>query len=134
MYLVDTSVWIDFLRGSETQAVNFLTEALKRSVPVAITGIIYQEILQGSNLELEFKRLEKYFSTQLFLSPQDEIKTYKLAAKIYFDCRQQGVTIRSTLDCLIAQIAMEHNSILLHSDRDFERIAEIYPKLKHSTG
>ena len=54
----------------------------------------------------------------------------KPAARLYFDCRRAGVTLRSSVDCTIAQIALEHGAALLHNDRDFERIAKIVPQLK----
>ncbi len=51
-------------------------------------------------------------------------------ASLYARCRRAGVTPRSTIDCLLAQIAIEHNLLLLHSDRDFPRIAAVVPELK----
>jgi len=56
--------------------------------------------------------------------------SYANAARIYFDCRRKGVAIRSTLDCLIAEIAMEHNLILLHDDVDFCHMATVITDLK----
>jgi predicted nucleic acid-binding protein len=52
------------------------------------------------------------------------------AARIYFDLRQQGLTVRSTLDCCIAVVALQHDLTLLHNDQDYERIASVRP-LKH---
>ena len=52
------------------------------------------------------------------------------AARIYFDLKQMGRTIRSTLDCCIAQLCLEHEAMLLHNDRDFDAIATVRP-LKH---
>jgi hypothetical protein len=48
---------------------------------------------------------------------------------MYFDCRRAGVTIRSATDCLIARIAIEHGLLLLHDDRDFDKMAEVVPDL-----
>jgi hypothetical protein len=53
------------------------------------------------------------------------VKTYEDAARIYFYCRKKGITIRSTIDCLIAQIALDQNLLLLHNDKDFDAIAPI---------
>jgi len=57
-------------------------------------------------------------------TPKHEKNSYSQAAHIYFTCRRHGITIRSTIDCIIAQLAIEHDLILLHSDRDFEQIAK----------
>jgi predicted nucleic acid-binding protein len=130
MYLVDTSVWINYLRGRPSRSVHSLTQILQARVPFGITGVIYQEILQGSASEADFNKLREYFSSQRFFHPRDVLGTYESAAHLYFSCRQKGVTIRSTLDCLIAQIAVEHDLILLHADRDYEKIQSIQPALK----
>ena len=65
-----------------------------------------------------------------FYHPKDPTDTYAQAAYLYFSCRRKGITIRSTIDCLIAQTAIDNDLILLHSDKDFERIAAVVPNLK----
>lgn len=127
MFLVDTSVWIDFFRGRSTRAVETLESIFDRDLAYGITGVIYQEVLQGASSPGDFKKLAEYFSTQRVFKPVDEIKTYEKAAKLYFNCRQEGITIRSTIDCLIAQVAIEHKLTLVHSDKDYERIASLAP-------
>jgi hypothetical protein len=57
----------------------------------------------------------------------DPVESFAQAAKIYFQCRRKGITVRSTIDCLIAQTAIEHNLLLLHDDRDYEGIASVIP-------
>src|SRR6184192_1143509 len=106
MVLVDTSVWIDFLKGASNKAVERLKNFLSANSPVGITSMIYQEILQGADSEQRLTQFEDYFGSQHFYHPRDPIKSYGEAAQIYFHCRRQGVTIRSTVDCLIAQIAI----------------------------
>jgi predicted nucleic acid-binding protein len=88
------------------------------------------EILQGARDQKSFDRLRNYFSSQQFFRTQDPEKTYSGAASIYLNCRKSGVTVRSVVDCLIAQYAMEQDLILLHHDRDFAQIASVFPKLK----
>ena len=56
--------------------------------------------------------------------------SHREAAHIYFSCRRKGITIRSTIDCLIAQISIEHDLILLHNDKDFTHMAAVIPQLK----
>ena len=132
MYLVDTSVWIDFLRGSSTEVVETLKTLLRNRVPLGITAMIYQGLLQGAASEADFKRFRQYFGSQRFYHPLDAVASYLAAARIYFVCRRQGITVRSTIDCLIARIAIEHELILLESDRDFEGIAQALPQLRRA--
>lgn len=127
MILVDTSVLIDFFTGSGTEERQKFGEVLKRRIPFGINSHIMQEILQGAASEKEFELLKKYLSTQRFYHPKDPVESYVNAAKIYMECRKQGITIRSTIDCLIAQTAIEHDLVLLHRDNDFRLMSRIIP-------
>lgn len=130
MYLVDTSVWIDYFRNKHNSAVQQFINILDKKLAFGITSLIYQELLQGAATSHDVEQLIRYLDTQRFFHPMNNIISYQSAARIYFDCRQRGITIRSTIDCLIAQIAIEHDLILLHNDNDFIRINKIYPALK----
>jgi len=130
MFLVDTSVWISLFREHETPAVCYFRNLIEQRVPYGITGVIYQELLQGAKERRDFARLRRHLQTQKFYHPQDALKTHEEAARIYFECRRKGVTIRSTIDCLIARIALEHDLVLLHDDADFERMAGVVEGLK----
>ncbi len=125
MILVDTSVLIDLFKGNENKAVQQLRQIIQRQLPFGIASVIYQEILQGAKTEKEFTILNEYLSTQTFYHPKDPISSYANAADIFYSCRKKGITIRSTIDCLIAQIAMEHDLLLLHNDKDFTSMAPI---------
>ncbi len=125
MILVDTSVLIDFFRGNKNDVVDVFRLILHDGFPFGITSVIFQEVLQGAKDEEEFSVLQKYLSTQRFYHPLDPVSTYQNAARIYFDCRKKGITVRSTIDCLIAQIALENNLYLLYNDRDFDAIATV---------
>lgn len=127
MYLVDTSVWIDFLQGRNGQHVEFLESLFDNPLAVWISEAIYMEILQGARDQTAFERLRRYFSSQRFYDFADSRQAHETAAQIYQDCRRRGVTIRSTLDCLIAQCAIEHNLVLLHHDRDFLNMGLVMP-------
>lgn len=131
MYLVDTSVWISYILGGNARQISFLDELLKNPLAVGLTDLIYMEILQGAKDQSSFDQLRRYFWGQQFYRFTDPEHSHASAAQIYFDCRQQGVTVRSTLDCLIAQCAIEHELILLHHDRDFKQMATIVPPLQH---
>jgi predicted nucleic acid-binding protein len=70
----------------------------------------------------------RYLGSQHFYHPRDPIESYREAALIYFR-RRAGITIRSSVDCLIARVAIEHDLLLLHDDRDFEAMARVVPEL-----
>jgi len=127
--LVDSSVWIDLLRDVQTAQTLALRELLPRR-EAALTAVIYQEILQGAATPERFTKLKRYFRTLPFLNPAHPIETWEAAAELYMRCRQRGYTPRSPHDCLVARIALEHKTPLLHDDRDFEAIAEVEPRLK----
>ncbi len=129
MYLVDTSVWIDYINGKDAEHVNFLDALLQNPLAVGITDVIYMEILQGAEDERSFTRFYHYFSGQRFYHLQQGEKSYEQAARIYFDCRRRGITVRSTVDCLIAQCAIENNLVLLHHDRDFKQMGTVVHEL-----
>jgi predicted nucleic acid-binding protein len=130
MFLVDTSVWVDYLRGREAEPVEKLQGILDAGQPFGITSAIYQEILQGADSEAALDRLDAYFRTQVFYRPADPVASFAAAARLPARCRRAGVTVRSTIDCLIAQVAIEHDLLLLHRDRDFELMAGVLPELK----
>ncbi len=125
MVLVDTSVLIDLFKGNDNEAVRSFKEIIQHQVPFGITSIIYQEVLQGVRTKKEFDILNEYLSTQRFFNPKDQLASYASAAEIYYLCRKKGITIRSTIDCLIAQIALEHKLLLLHNDKDFTLMAPV---------
>ena len=130
MYLVDTSVWIDFLRGKATPRVRALRELLGGDQIVGVAPIILQEVLQGADSEQRFERWRRYFTGLCCYAPRDAVTTHVEAARMYQSCRRAGKTPRSSSDCLIARIAIEHALVLLHDDRDFNVIAETIPDLK----
>lgn len=130
MLLVDTSVWIDFLAPRATRAVTFFREQLDKRQPCALTELIYLEVLQGVREPATARKVATYLRGQLLLYPRHGLQTYEAAADLYRSCRAAGVTVHSTIDCLVAQIAIEYGATLLHNDRDYERIAQVEPRLK----
>ena len=125
MILVDTSILIDFFKGTKNDSVSCLMDVIKKQIPFGITSLIYQELLQGAKTKKEYTLLNEYLSCQKFFHPKDTVISYGKAAMIYFACRKKGITIRSTIDCLIAQIAIENNLFLLHNDKDFVQMAPV---------
>jgi predicted nucleic acid-binding protein len=130
MYLVDTSVWIDFLRGANAPHVERLATLLEGEEIVGTAPVILQEILQGADSQDRFNKWRSFFAELWCYLPTDPVATHVAAAQLYQTCRRQARTPRSSTDCLIAQIAIEHDLELVHNDRDFEAIASAIPSLK----
>jgi predicted nucleic acid-binding protein len=122
-------VWIDYLSGAETEAAGRFGEILNRGYAVGLTSVVYQEVVQGVSSRREFEQTSEYLDSQIFYHPRDTIGSYREAARMYFDCRRAGITIRSSADCLIARVAIEHELLLLHDDRNFEKMTEVVPEL-----
>ena len=127
MILVDTSVLIDFFKGFKTEGSRKFQTVLERGMPFGITSFIFQEVLQGTASEKEFSLLSKYLSTQRFYHLKDPVDSFANAARLYRECRKKGITLRSTIDCLIAETVLEHDLILLHHDTDFVAMAKVVP-------
>jgi predicted nucleic acid-binding protein len=127
MLLVDSSVWIDRSLGLETQGTRFVDERDGQE-EIAVTGIIYQEVLQGARSDRGFEALREMLSAMLLLEPR-ELSTYEIAAILYRRARKAGLTVRKPNDCLIAALALEHGALLVHNDRDFVALAQVEPSL-----
>jgi len=121
MILVDTSVWVDFLRGVNSRQHRILHSFIENEEDIAITEIILAEILQGIEEDKNYKKVKNYL-LEFPIQKQNGTETYLKAAQIYRDCRKKGKTVRKTIDCIIAAICMENDLTLLHKDSDFELI------------
>jgi predicted nucleic acid-binding protein len=122
MLLIDTSVWISVFRD-RTGQVRQALETLIDDREVFLTRFTQLELLQGSLNEKEWTLLSSYLETQDYVEQSGD--SWQAAAGIYYDLRRQGLTVRSPIDCCIAQAALEHNLLLIHNDRDFETIAQV---------
>ncbi|MCK5675345.1 MAG: PIN domain nuclease [Spirochaetales bacterium] len=129
MILIDTSVLIDYLKGKENTATEKFQEILDLSIPFGINSLIFQEVLQGARNEEEYKKLKEYLETLDFYELTKGRSSYEEAAYLNFLCRRVGITVRSTIDLLIAQTAIEHAVPLLHNDSDFNNIAKVIKTL-----
>ncbi len=130
MYLADTSAWIEYTRSKPRRVGVLLREFIENDVAVFVTGAIVQELLQGARDELQCRRLLNWLKPQRRIAPRNDFDTLAEAGQLYARCRWQGITPRSSNDCLIAQLAIEHDLILLHDDTDFEKIAQVEPRLR----
>lgn len=118
MILVDSSVWIDYFRGTCNEQTDIL-DTLLSSEPVGVGDLMLAEVLQGFASERDFNQAK-----QVLLSLQQvEIGGTELAvqaARNFRTLRLHGVTVRKTIDALIATRCIESDLLLLHSDRDFD--------------
>ena len=122
MILVDSSVWIDYFRSADTPQVALLDSCFGRS-PLAVGDLIAAEVLQGVHDEREFKWVKKTLDAFEHI----DLAGYELAVKAsdnYRSLRAMGITIRKTIDTLIATRCIEDGLTLLHADRDFLPFAQ----------
>ena len=130
MILVDTSVLINFFKGIKNHKVDKLRSTISNRIPYGICNLVYTELLQGARTEKEYELLQKYLCTQRFYELKNGLRSYEAAALNYFQCRKNGVTVRSTIDIIITQIAIENDLLLLHDDSDYSSIAKVITDLK----
>lgn len=122
MIVVDSSVWVDFFRGVTTPQTERLDDLLG-SQPLAVGDLILAEVLQGFSLERDFNQARRLFSAlDVITLGGEEIAVQ--AARNYRALRAQGVTIRKTIDTIIATRCIEDDLVLLYSDRDFDPFVE----------
>ena len=121
MTLVDSSVWVDFFRPSPGRGGAELRRMIEESEPFSLTGIVVAKVLQG--LRRDAGAIERFLAQWDLLEPTG-FETYRNAAAIYRAGRGKGIT-SSTIDTLIAAIALEHGASVFTLDRDFVRIARM---------
>ncbi len=122
MIVVDTSVWVDVINEVETPATARCVELLSDGAPVALTDVIFTEILQGFRKERDANEVEWHLRAFPVLR-LETLEDFGLAARLYREARRAGVTIRKTLDCLIAAPCVRERAPILHADDDFDRLA-----------
>jgi hypothetical protein len=118
MVIVDSSVWIDFLNRRHTPQTHWLSAS--RSIDtVGLTTLVLAEVLQGIRLDSRFRRAEHFFRTMPVVDSYDYLLAVQ-AASNFRTLRALGVTIRSTVDCLIATFCIKAGHQLLHCDSDYD--------------
>lgn len=118
MILVDSSVWIDYFKGLATPQAALLDRLLDTH-ELAIGDLNFTEVLQGCKVEREFKEVQRLLGALevVMLGGEDVIVP---AARNYRKLRQLGVTVRGTIDVMLATRCIVSGHQLLHSDRDFD--------------
>ncbi|MBT9609266.1 MAG: PIN domain nuclease [Aquabacterium sp.] len=122
MILVDSSVWIDFFRGTSTPQSERL-DALLSTEPLAVGDLILTEVLQGFSSERDFNQARRLLTSLDVITLGGEDIALQ-SARNYRALRAQGVTVRKTTDTVIATRCIEDDLPLLYSDRDFEPFVE----------
>jgi predicted nucleic acid-binding protein len=126
--LVDSSVWVDFFSSRPGPAGAELRRMIGEGDPLALTGVVVTEVLQG--LTRDAGRIEHFLGEWDMLEPKG-FETYRAAAAIYRTARGKGISLTTTIDTLIAAIALEHGASVFTLDHDFSRIALITGLVLH---
>lgn len=124
MIIVDTSAWIEFFRNGEPAVVRKVDRCLEKNL-VGVGDLIYCEIMQGIKAPAERKTV----STLLLSLPRYDMVGFTIAekgAENYRLLRTKGITIRKTIDVIIATFCVESGFLLVHYDRDFNHMAPVF--------
>ena len=123
MVIVDTTVWIEYLRGANTPETSWLDHELTRQ-PLAITDLILTEILQGIRDEASFADTRDEL-LNFYIFETGGVDVAIESALNYRELRSLGYTVRKTIDCLIATFCIVRGHELLHRDRDYDAFEEV---------
>lgn len=118
MLVVDTSVWVDYFNGVENPQTDFLNAILDKTL-ILIGDLILAEVLQGFRHDPDFEKVRRIlgkFMQESMVNPVLAVQS----ARNYRFLRQKGVTVRKTIDSLIATFCIENDHELLHNDSDFD--------------
>ncbi|MFW5783850.1 MAG: PIN domain-containing protein [Spirochaetota bacterium] len=126
MYLVDTSAWILHFTSGDPFDLRSICEPDDRVLCLPV----YQELLQGVREEERFRKLRDALRAARFVEAPLRMNLYDEAVDLYRLARRSGITVRSSVDCLIAACAIRHNLTVLHSDRDYPALAGV-SRLEH---
>jgi predicted nucleic acid-binding protein len=123
MVIVDTTVWVDYLKGASTPEVEWLDRENSRQ-RLGLLDLMACEVLQGLSTDEEAVRVLRHLRRfEIFQTGGIELAV--AAARNYRHLRSRGRTVRKTIDCLIATFCIEQNHALLHNDRDFDAFEEL---------
>lgn len=124
MVLVDTSAWIEYLRGTDSSYNIYIREGILAEDPLAWTEPILYELTAGARSPRRAADLRAL----LFRGPilaVDGLQDWEVASQLYRSARSRGLTVRSSTDCLIAAVALRTGIPVLARDRDFEALAQV---------
>jgi predicted nucleic acid-binding protein len=121
--IVDTTVWVDYLRGRRNPETEWLDREVGRE-EIGVADLILCEVLQGVRSEKDFGHARMVLG-EFALFPTGGRELAIAAARNYRTIREEGLTVRKTIDCLIATFCIMNGFALLHRDRDFDAFEEI---------
>ena len=124
MIAVDSSVWIDQLRGNLSSQTQWLGKHVRAGGVIAVTDIVYTEILRGARTDAEVAAIKLGIQRAEILR-LSEIADFEHAADLYRRARSAGKTVRNISDCMIAAVCIREGVPILHDDADFDRIADV---------
>jgi predicted nucleic acid-binding protein len=125
LIIPDTSVWIPFFGHGQGEQAQKLARLIDVEADVCVCGPTIMETLQGIRFNEQHHKIAGIL--QHFQLLEADQATFRHAAHIYRTCRAHGITVRSSLDCLIAATALQHDAYVLHHDRDFEAMGKHFP-------
>ncbi|MEW6085207.1 MAG: PIN domain nuclease [Chloroflexota bacterium] len=118
MLIVDTSVWVDYFNGIENPQTDYLHTNADR-IPILMGDLILAEVLQGLRNDSDFEKVRRTLGKFVQVNMVNTALAVQSARNFRF-LRQQGVTVRKTIDSLIATYCIEQSHQLLHNDSDFD--------------
>jgi predicted nucleic acid-binding protein len=123
LIVVDTTVWIDFFNGRNERYVERLAMMIQADVGIALTDVTLTEVLQGIRDEAQVRLFDDRL-TAFDVLRLESLDDFHRAAQLYRAARRHGVTIRRTIDCLIASVCIREQLPIMHNDAEFDRLAE----------
>ena len=120
MLVVDSSVWIDFFNDVDSPATELLQSLLDHGeVRLVVPDLVLFEVLRGFRFESEYRQA-RILLQSLSVEPTASTELALAGAQHYRSLRSQGITVRSSIDVLVASFCIEHDYALLHRDRDYD--------------
>lgn len=123
--LVDTSVWVNYFRGVDSFGTQTVDQLIDEEADLAVCGPVLMEMIQGCPSEREARTVEAYLGDLIYVATPEHC--YRQTGRMYRQLRSSGVTIRKSIDCLIATIAIGSGLPLLADDRNFSHISAHTP-------
>ena len=127
-YLLDSSAWVEMLRPGQALRL----ESWLKPGEIATCLPVIKEVLQGIREEADFRKMREALFAMIVVDSPLPAAASEEAAGLYRTARRAGVTVRSSVDCLIASIAIRHDFLVLHRDRDFHGLARVSPLRERS--
>jgi len=120
--IVDTSVWIEFFRNTDSSASRWVAEGITSGAELVVPEVVVMELLIGSTDD-EVAARRRRFLQRFTIEPLAPLRDSEDAAAIHRRCRRAGKTVRSLIDCQVAAMALRLNVVVAHRDRDYDVIA-----------